>query len=86
MNEIENYIDIFLEFVKMVMVELCRIIWKIVFEVGEKISYGMFVFEWNGLLVYFGGFKNYVGLYVFLFGNCVFQEELKGYKIGKGFI
>lgn len=52
----------------------------------EKISYGMPAFEWNGPLVYFGGFKNHIGLYALPSGNTAFQQELQHYKTGKGSI
>ncbi len=37
-------------------------------------------------MVYFGGFKNHIGLYALPSGNEAFQKELASYKQGKGSI
>lgn len=53
----------------------------------ESISYGMPSFKFNGKpMVYFGGFKNHIGLYALPSGNEAFQKELASYKQGKGSI
>jgi uncharacterized protein YdhG (YjbR/CyaY superfamily) len=53
----------------------------------EAISYGMPVYKLNGVLVYFGGFKNHCSF--FPAGNSAIQKfsnELKSYKTSKGTI
>lgn len=53
----------------------------------ESISYGMPGYKLNGVLVYFGGFKNHCSF--FPAGNSAiqqFSEELKAYKTSKGTI
>jgi uncharacterized protein YdhG (YjbR/CyaY superfamily) len=53
----------------------------------ESISYGMPGYKLNGVLVYFGGFKNHCSF--FPGGNLAiqqFSEELKTYKTSKGTI
>jgi uncharacterized protein YdhG (YjbR/CyaY superfamily) len=52
----------------------------------EYISYGMPAYRQNGMLVYFAGFKNHVGLYATPKGNEAFKKELAAYKTGKGSI
>ncbi|HEY6955575.1 MAG TPA: DUF1801 domain-containing protein, partial [Flavisolibacter sp.] len=53
----------------------------------ETISYGMPAYKLNGVLVYFGGFKNHCSF--FPGGNALieeFREDLKAYKTSKGTI
>ena len=51
----------------------------------EMISYGMPAYKVHGrVLVYFGGFKNHIGLYATPSGHKEFAEKLSGYKQGKG--
>jgi len=52
----------------------------------ETISYQMPAFKYFGILVYFAGFKNHIGLYALPSGTESFQKELAGYKMGKGSI
>ncbi len=55
-------------------------------EASERISYHMPTFYLNGNLVYFGAFTHHIGLYPLPHVLTSFQEELKGYKVGKGSI
>ena len=51
----------------------------------EEFSYGLVGYKLNGKpLVYFGGFKNHVGLYATPNGHEAFSEEFSKYKQGKG--
>ena len=54
-------------------------------EAKEVISYGMPAYKLNGKpLVYFGGFRNHIGLYATPTGHAAFAGELSKYKQGKG--
>jgi uncharacterized protein YdhG (YjbR/CyaY superfamily) len=61
------------------------IIRKLVPEAEEKISYGMPMYKYHGMLVGFAGYKNHLGFYP---GAIVgkFADELKDFKISKGTI
>ncbi|MGH2538321.1 MAG: iron chaperone [Candidatus Promineifilaceae bacterium] len=51
----------------------------------ETISYAIPTFKLHGrYLVYFAGFKDHIGFYPAPVGIEAFQEELSGYKSGKG--
>jgi len=50
----------------------------------EKISYQMPTFYLNGNLVHFAAYKNHIGFYAIPSGIKAFEQELKGYKSGKG--
>lgn len=52
----------------------------------EYMSYGMPAYRQDGILVYFAGYKNHVGLYATPKGNEAFKKELTTYKTGKGSI
>lgn len=55
-------------------------------EADEAISYRMPAFKLHGILVYFGAFKDHVGLYPTSSPMDAFREELAGYKTSKGAI
>jgi uncharacterized protein YdhG (YjbR/CyaY superfamily) len=51
----------------------------------ETISYAIPTFTLGGrYLVYFAGFKNYIGFYPAPTGIAAFQKEFAPYKVGKG--
>ena len=52
----------------------------------EVISYQMPAFELNGILVWFGAFKNHIGFYPKGSGIEAFKKELSPYKFSKGSI
>jgi uncharacterized protein YdhG (YjbR/CyaY superfamily) len=52
----------------------------------EVISYSMPAFRQNGILVYFGGFKNHLGFFPTAKGVEAFKKELSAYKGAKGSI
>jgi uncharacterized protein YdhG (YjbR/CyaY superfamily) len=43
-------------------------------------------FKFNGILVYFAGYKNHIGFYPTASGIEAFKDELSGYKSSKGAI
>lgn len=54
-------------------------------EAVEAISYGMVGYKLLGKpLLYFGGFKNHLGLFATPSGNITFAKELSHFKTGKG--
>jgi uncharacterized protein YdhG (YjbR/CyaY superfamily) len=52
----------------------------------ETISYRIPAFTLNGMLVWFAGFKNHVGLYPRAEAITAFRRELAPYKTAKGSI
>lgn len=51
----------------------------------ESLSYGLVGYKLNGKpLVYFGGFKQHVGLYATPNGHEAFKQQFAQYKQGKG--
>jgi len=52
----------------------------------ELISYQMPAYKQNGILVYFGAFKNHIGFFPTASGIEAFRHELTDYKTSKGTI
>ena len=52
----------------------------------EVISYNMPAFKYNGMLVWFAGYKNHIGFYPSSTPIVVFKDQLKKYKTSKGAI
>jgi uncharacterized protein YdhG (YjbR/CyaY superfamily) len=52
----------------------------------EIISYKMPAYRYNGMLVYFAGYKRHIGFYAVPGANVKFKKELEGYETSKGSI
>lgn len=52
----------------------------------EVISYNMPAFKYNGILVWFAGYKNHIGFYPSASPIEIFKNDLKKYKTSKGAI
>lgn len=50
----------------------------------ERISYNMAAYDFNGVLVYFAGYKAHIGFYPTPSGIKAFQKELEKYASSKG--
>jgi uncharacterized protein YdhG (YjbR/CyaY superfamily) len=66
--------------------QLRRLIKKAAPKAEESISYGMPAYKLHGPLVYFGGFKNHIGLYALPVAIEAFKKELSAYELSKGTI
>jgi uncharacterized protein YdhG (YjbR/CyaY superfamily) len=83
---VDDYISTFPEEVQTMLQQLRKVIRNAAPDAKEKISYNMPAFTLNGILVYFAGYKNHIGLYASPSGNAAFKKELAKYKTGKGSI
>jgi uncharacterized protein YdhG (YjbR/CyaY superfamily) len=61
-----------------------QVIKDMVPDAEEVISYGMPAFKFHGILIWFAGHKNHVGLYPKASGIEAFKKELSIYKWAKG--
>ncbi len=52
----------------------------------EVISYGMPAYKYEGVLVYFGAWREHIGFYPATKAVKVFQSELEPYEVSKGTI
>lgn len=71
--------------VQIILNKLRKIINTQTKEVVESMSYGMPGYKLNGKpLIYFGAFKNHIGIYPTPSGISAFQKDLATYKSAKG--
>lgn len=66
--------------------ELRAIIKKAAPDAEETISYQMPAYKQDGVLVYFGGWKNHCGFYPTSTATAAFKEKLTKYNVSKGAI
>ncbi len=87
-NSVDEYISFYAndKLVYERLKELRAIILSCSDELSEKISYSMPCFVSNGIVVYFGAFKNHIGFYPTPSGIINFEEKFKelGLKFSKG--
>ncbi|HTM93477.1 MAG TPA: DUF1801 domain-containing protein [Flavisolibacter sp.] len=84
---VEEYLSLFPEPQRKELEKIRKAIKDAAPKAEEVISYGMPGYKLNGVLVYFGGFKNHCSF--FPAGNSAikkFSVELKAYKTSKGTI
>lgn len=85
-TSVEGYISGYPTHVQSLLREIRSIILTTVPEAEEMISYQMPAYKYHGALVYFGGFKNHIGLYPTASGITHFSQQLKAYTTSKGAI
>lgn len=83
-SEVDAYIASFPEETRAIMEQIREMVFRLVPEVTEKISYGMPGYFFNGPLVYFAGYKKHIGFYPTPEGIEAFLEEISKYKWAKG--
>ena len=83
---IDEYISAFPVETQQLLEQIRTIVKSVAPEANEVISYSMPAFKLNGILVYFAGYKNHIGLYPLASGIEVFKDELAAFKWAKGSI
>jgi uncharacterized protein YdhG (YjbR/CyaY superfamily) len=83
-KDVDTYIDAFPTETKALLIQLRNTIRASAPEAAEVISYGMPGYKWNGMLVYFAGYKSHIGFYPGASGITAFRNDLKAYKLAKG--
>ena len=81
---VDQYVSAFPTDVRDLLKDLQMTIKKAAPRAEEVISYNMPAFKWNGILVYFAGYKNHIGFYPGASGIAAFRKKLAGYKSAKG--
>lgn len=86
-KNIDEYIKRFPTEVQFFLEQIRETIKEVAPDAEEAISYSMPAFTFaKRYLVYFAAYKNHIGLYALPSGNEAFEEELSGFKTGKGSI
>lgn len=84
-NTIDEYLAGFPQETQLILEQVRATIRKAAPDAGEKISYGIPTFTWQGTnLVHFAAFKSHIGFYPAPVGMEEFKEEISAYKTGKG--
>lgn len=83
---VDAYIKAFPKSVATRLSTIRGIIKKAAPKAEEGISYGMAAYRLNGILVYFAGFKNHIGLYALPSAIRKFKKEIEKYKTAKATI
>ena len=86
-TSVDEYISAFSPEVQQKLQQMRKAIREAAPEAEEKISWSLAAYKLYGRdLIYFGGFKNHIGLYAAPTATAEFKEAIKGYKTGKGSI
>ena len=80
----DEYISQFPTDVQAIMQKLRQVIKQAAPQAQERISYAMPGFYQNGMLVWFGGHKDFIGFYPTGEGIEAFKDQLAEYKMTKG--
>ncbi len=83
-GNIDDYIARFSPEIRAILQEIRRTIRRNAPEAEEIISYRMPAFRLNGILLYFAGFKNHIGMYPPVSGDARLQKALAPYAGPKG--
>lgn len=83
---VDDYLTSFPEPVLLKLESLRAAIRKAAPDAVEIISYNMPAYKQHGVLVYFAGYKNHIGLYPTASGIRAFERDLSSYKFSKGAI
>ena len=81
---VDSYINSFPRDVQALLRKVRRTIRAAAPKATEVISYRMPAYKQHGMLVYFAGFKNHIGLYPPVRGNATLQEAVAKYAGPKG--
>ena len=84
MNEIDKYISSFPEDTQKKLDQMRAIILKAAPGSEECISYKMPAYKLHGMLAWFAGYKNHLGLYPGASGIAEFKKDIRKYKWAKG--
>jgi len=83
-KDVDSYIASFPRDVQALLKRVRRTIRAAAPEADEVISYNIPAYRQNGMLVYFAGFKNHVGLYPPVRGNAALGKAVAKYAGPKG--
>ena len=84
-NTVEEYLSLFSKEQRDALEKIRKIIKAVAPKAEEVISYGMPGYKQNGMLVYFGGFKDHCSFFPASYAVIKqFADDLKNYKTSKG--
>ncbi|MEO6453199.1 MAG: DUF1801 domain-containing protein [Ginsengibacter sp.] len=81
---VDEYLNVFPSTVQGILQKVRQTIRAAAPDAEEIISYQMPAYKYNGMLVYFAGWKNHIGFYPASAGIKAFKKELSLYEGAKG--
>ena len=81
---VDEYISAFPANKKKILRQVRQTIKQAAPQAEELISYNMPAYRYNGMLVYFAGYKNHIGFYPITSAIKAFKKELAAYEGAKG--
>lgn len=81
---VDEYISTFPEDIQSMLQKVRKVVREAAPDAQEKISYNMAGYFLEGWLVWFGGFKNHVGMYPITDALEPIRQELSAFKQTKG--
>lgn len=84
--EVEAYIEQYPESIQEIMWAVRALVFEVIPEAKEKMSYGMPTFYTKTSLFHFAGQKHHLGIYPTPEGITFIEPKLSGYKYSKGAI
>ena len=70
--------------IQLILIELRAMVRKAAPEAREKISYGIPAFEQNGIILWFGAFKDHISIFPPINGDAELQKETARFANDKG--
>jgi uncharacterized protein YdhG (YjbR/CyaY superfamily) len=83
---VEEYISTFPPKTKKFLKDIRTTIKQAAPQAEEAISYNMPAFKLHGMLIWYAGYKEHIGLYPRTTVIQAFKKDLEGYKLSKGTI
>lgn len=83
-TEVDRYIAGFPTKTQEYLEQVREVVLETAPDAEEVISYQMPAYKYNGMLVYFAGYKNHIGFYPTASGIEHFQKDIAKYKNSKG--
>ena len=83
-KDIDDYITAFPPKVRSILQKIRQTIRRAAPKAEERISYRMPAFFQDGVLVYFAGFTNHIGMYPPIYGDAQLDKDLERYRGPKG--
>jgi uncharacterized protein YdhG (YjbR/CyaY superfamily) len=83
-KSVDDYIATFPKNVQCILEEFRKAIQEAAPEAQETISYQIPAFKLNGILVWYGAYKNHIGFYPRASAMVAFKDKLSRYKVSKG--
>ena len=81
---VEEYISGYPPVIRKKLNDIRKVVKKAAPEAVEKISYGMPAYTYKGMLLYFAGHANHIGLYPYPSAMQAFKTEVAEYYKSKG--